>query len=95
VNRVIWSPRATRDLLGIIDYIALSDEDLAEALYTRILGTVERLRDFPQRGRRGRRGGTRELLISGTAYVAAYSTKGDRVNILRVLHTAQNWQGHG
>jgi plasmid stabilization system protein ParE len=47
--------------------------------------------EFPQMGRSGRIEGTRELVISGTPYIAAYRIDGDAVRILRVLHGAQQW----
>ncbi len=42
-------------------------------------------------GRLGRIDGTRELVISGTPYIAAYRIVGETVRILRILHGAQLW----
>jgi len=42
-------------------------------------------------GRPGRIEGTRELVVSGTPYIAAYRIVGDTVRVLRVLHGAQQW----
>lgn len=60
-----------------------------------MIDTIERMTDglaeHPQRGRDGRLPGTRELVIPGTAYISVYRLKPDRVEILRVLHSAQNW----
>ena len=60
-------------------------------LLERIVAAVRRLRDFPASGRVGRIAGTRELVISGTPYVAAYAISETAVRILRVLHGAQEW----
>jgi len=49
------------------------------------------LLDFPASGRVGRIAGTRELVINGTPYVAAYTIAETTVWILRVLHGAQEW----
>jgi plasmid stabilization system protein ParE len=49
------------------------------------------LLDFPASGRVGRIAGTRELVINGTPYVAAYAVTDTTVRILRVLHGAQEW----
>ena len=46
---------------------------------------------FPERGRQGRKPGTRELILSGLPYLAIYRLRGDAVEILRVLHGAQTW----
>ena len=42
-------------------------------------------------GRVGRVRGTRELVIAGTPYIAAYRVKGRVILILRILHGAQLW----
>jgi len=47
--------------------------------------------EFPESGRPGRVPGTRELVIPGTFYVAAYTVTKTNVRILRVLHGAQIW----
>jgi addiction module RelE/StbE family toxin len=57
----------------------------------RIVAAARRLLDFPASGRVGRIAGTRELVINGTPYVAAYAITGTTVRILRVLHGAQEW----
>ena len=44
-----------------------------------------------QSGRPGRVAGTRELVVTGTPYVAAYQVTRETVRILRVLHGAQQW----
>ncbi len=59
----------------------------------RIEAEVERLARFPEIGRPGRVEGTRELVITGTPYIAAYSLAGARILILRILHGAQQWPG--
>ncbi|MGX7744025.1 type II toxin-antitoxin system RelE/ParE family toxin [Rhodopseudomonas parapalustris] len=64
----------------------------AIAIDDRILAATHRLRDFPESGRPGRVAGTRELVIAGTPYVAAYQIVGATIRILRVLHGAQRWQ---
>jgi addiction module RelE/StbE family toxin len=55
------------------------------------VAAARRLRDFPESGRPGRVAGTRELVVTGTPYVAAYQVTDTAVRILRVLHGAQQW----
>ncbi|WP_244471370.1 type II toxin-antitoxin system RelE/ParE family toxin [Rhizobium ecuadorense] len=59
----------------------------------KIVFAVRRLVEFPESGRPGRIAGTRELVIPGTPYIAAYVVQEDRIRILRVLHGAQVWPG--
>ena len=49
------------------------------------------LKQFPMSGRIGRVGGTRELVIQRTPYIAAYRIHADRVRILRILHGSRLW----
>jgi plasmid stabilization system protein ParE len=52
---------------------------------------VEKLKRFPEMGRKGRIDGTRELVITGKPYIAAYRVAGNTVLVLRILHGAQQW----
>lgn len=45
----------------------------------------------PEIGRQGRAGGTRELVVSRTPYIVAYRVADRRVEVLAVLHGAQQW----
>jgi addiction module RelE/StbE family toxin len=77
----------------IFDYIEADNPRAAAAIDDRIRTRVMGLAQFPQMGRPGRIEGTRELVISGTPYIAAYQIDGETVRILRVLHGAQQWPG--
>lgn len=88
---VEWHPLAHADLTELVTYIA---EDSPDAAY-RILDEVRRqtgmLASHPDIGRLGRVGGTRELVITGTPYIAAYRVCRNLVTILRLLHGARRW----
>jgi plasmid stabilization system protein ParE len=60
---------------------------------TRIRESVNRLVNFPLSGKAGRVPETRELVIPGTSYIAAYTIQGDEVRIAAVLHGKQSWPG--
>ncbi|MDR3721600.1 MAG: type II toxin-antitoxin system RelE/ParE family toxin [Candidatus Acidoferrales bacterium] len=89
--RVEWHPLAHADLTELVTYIA---EDSPDAAY-RILDEVRRqtgmLASHADIGRLGRVGGTRELVITGTPYIAAYRVSRNLVTILRLLHGARRW----
>jgi addiction module RelE/StbE family toxin len=91
--RIFWTTSAIRDLTGIFDYLALRDPDTALHTDTIIREAVERLEEFPHRGRPGKREGTRELIVRGLAYLVIYTAGESRVTILRILHAAQDWSG--
>ena len=90
--RIRWTEPAAHDLTRICDYIEerVSNEAarrVALFLYQRVSTLVE----FPEKGRPGRKSGTRELVLPSSPYLAIYRIRGDTVEILRIVHGAQNW----
>ena len=49
------------------------------------------LMQHPQMRRPGRLRGTRELVISRTPFVVIYRVKGSRIEVIRLLHSSQQW----
>jgi len=89
--RLEWSPLAIADREQIFDYIETDNPRAAVSMDDRIQDGIETLLQFPLSGRSGRVEGTRELVIVGTPYIAAYRIAGDTIRILRVLHGARLW----
>lgn len=89
--RIEWLPAAKQNLESQITYIAEHDPRAAIKVGDAIETAVARLADNPQIARAGRVQGTRELVVTGTPFVAVYRIDGSRVAILRVLHGAQRW----
>jgi len=89
--RLTWSAFALSDRDGIFDYIEAHNPAAAIVVDERIVAAARRLRNFPESGRPGRVTGTRELVVTGTPYIAAYQVTDEAVRILRVLHGAQQW----
>ena len=89
--RIVWLPEAGQDLVGIRHYISETHPAAAAQVARRILDTVACLRDHPEIGRAGRVPGTRELVIPGLPYIVPYRVKGTAVEILGILHAAQEW----
>ncbi|EJZ16481.1 type II toxin-antitoxin system RelE/ParE family toxin, partial [Rhizobium sp. Pop5] len=71
--KLTWSAFALSDRDAIFTYIEAENPSAAILVDERIAAAVRRLIDFPASGRVGRIAGTRELVINGTPYVAAYS----------------------
>jgi toxin ParE1/3/4 len=86
-----YSERYFRRLADIRERIAEDNPAAAIRIIERIRAAVERLGAFPAIGRPGRVAGTRELVVSGTPYIVPYRVRGERVQIITVLHSAQRW----
>ena len=89
--RIRWLKRADCDLDALASYIAHDNPDAAARIALRVIEAVEDLGTHPGIGRPGRVEGTRELVVSNTPYVVAYRVHQNVVEVLRVLHSAQNW----
>ena len=86
-----WTPLAASHLESVYQDLAQDNSAAAETMVERILSAVDVLEQHPQMGRTGRVPRTRELVVTGTAYVVAYRVRRDQVEILAVLHGARRW----
>ena len=87
-----WTEQATIQLDQAQYYIALSNsEEVAARITMHVVACVQLLASFPMSGRTGRVPGTRELVISNTPFIAAYTIDHDRIIILAIYHGAQLW----
>ncbi len=88
-HRLVYSRRYSRQLEEIHERIAADNPAVAPRIVERIRTAVERWQEFPAIGRPGRVENTRELVIAGTPYIVPYRVKGDIVQIIAILHSAQ------
>lgn len=86
-----WTPRARRARTAAIDYVALDNPAAALAQLDEIERQTEMLIEHPGIGRTGRVNGTRELVINRTPFIAIYRVCGDVIQVLHLLHDAQQW----
>jgi toxin ParE1/3/4 len=63
----------------------------ARALIGHVRKGCVRFESLPEIGRAGRVPGMRELVVSGTPYIAPYRVRDDAVEIIAVLHGARRW----
>lgn len=89
--KLVWSAFALADRESIFTHIEADNPRAAITVDERIATAARGLIDFPKSGRPGRVSGTRELVITGTPYIAAYAVTANTIRILRVLHGAQRW----
>ena len=85
-----WTPEAIADRDAIYDYIEADNPAAALAMDELFEEKASRLIDHPHLGRTGRVTATREL-VAHHHYILVYDVTGDRVRMLRVLHTARQW----
>ena len=86
---VVWLAAAVQDVLSIRTFIAKQDPQAAQNIALRIDQAISLLGTMTNMGRPGRIFGTRELVISGTSFLAIYRVGNGRVEILRVFHGRQ------
>ncbi len=89
---IVWLPEALRNQIEQLDFVALESPLAAVDLDEEIEAQVDSLALHPRLGRPGRVKGTRELVIGRCPFVVVYRIKaGSRVEVLRLLHGAQQW----
>ncbi len=86
-----WLEEAVLDLHKLRSYIKQDKPQAASQVAKRIYEAVDLLEYQPGIGRSGRVPHTRELIIGGTPYIIPYRVKGEKIEILRVLHAAMPW----
>ena len=88
---IFWTPKARAEREEAIDYIARDNPFAALDQLDKIEQQTSLLAAQQKMGRPGRVKGTRELVVSGTPFIAIYRVKGKRIEVLRFLHGAQKW----
>ena len=93
--QIQWTDLAANDLNQIEAYIARENSpDVTINLVLQVINTAELvLASHPNAGRLGRVKETRELVIAGVPFVLIYRylPGSQQLQILRVLHNAQQW----
>ena len=88
--RIRWTSCAFDDLEGIFNYLINTSPNLARPTIFEIREAIRSLKKLPNRGRLGKKPGTRELLHQRLPFIISYRTKEDVVEILRILHPSRD-----
>ena len=95
-RRLLQRPKARRDILSIVAYVADRNPAAARALYDAYDQALPTLRSHPEAGRRyvpdhAALGNVRMLPIAGFAdYLIFTRYDGDTIEVIRVLHGARD-----
>jgi toxin ParE1/3/4 len=91
--KLVWLPRARINLDDAIGFIAQDSPRAALDMLDQTERQSVALAAHPMMGRVGRVEGTRELVIARSPFILIYRVKPEleRVEILRLLHGAQEW----
>lgn len=89
--QIRWSPDACTGLLAIAQHIQQDDREAAVRVVKTIYDSAINLNVFPQRGRKGRVAGTRELPLPPLAFIIVYRVLSEAVEIVNIIHGAQLW----
>ena len=90
--KVEWTAPAEADLASIDTYWMHFGEDQADRMLERIHAGGDFLAELPHAGAAMDDIDVRKWGIRGTAYLLLYRVLNDRVQILRVRHTAEDWR---
>lgn len=86
-----WKTQAVNDLTKIGKRIAKHSLASAEKMVDLIEEKVKVLADYADFGRIGRKPGTRELVVHETYIVIYRVVSTNKVDVLRVKNTSQQW----
>jgi len=84
-----WTEKAFLTLERIFHHIEADNPEAATRTSRNIHMHIEQLATFPNRGRIGRKQGTRELVLAPMPYIVVYRIKESIVEILQIRHGAQ------
>lgn len=90
MDEILWTETALQDLDDIGSYIALDSPRSAATVVRRIIETVAVLAYHPKMGRVGRVESTREMIVTGTPYIAVYRVR-ERIEIVTIFHASRKW----
>jgi toxin ParE1/3/4 len=86
-----WTEGAADDLERIADYLGVHAPERAGELVRALYEAPSDLLIFPNRGRAGKKEGTREFVLAPLPYIVVYQVRGEVIFVVRVLHGAQKW----
>jgi addiction module RelE/StbE family toxin len=90
VRQIRWTAEAADQLEATVKHIQQDNSTAARNVAQAVIERIEQLAAFPGLGRPGEVKGTRELI--SPPYVVVYRSTEEIVEILHILHGAQDWR---
>ncbi len=87
--KLVWRHGAELQLRAQLNFLKDVSPQGAKRMRARIKQRLARLKHAPFSGRPSRRTGIRELIISGTPYVAVYEVGHDAITVLQFFHGSE------
>lgn len=84
-----YSPRARREIDGILSHIRRSSPYGASSVAARLEELIARIRVFPDLGRKTEVNGVRQINANPYPYVIIYRTSEEMIEIVTVRHSAR------
>jgi plasmid stabilization system protein ParE len=83
--KIIWSPRARRDLRRISAYLNRRNPKAGREIVSLVRKAADMLGEFPQAGPESRHPGIRLLQVPTTTYALPYRQRANQLEILSVF----------
>jgi addiction module RelE/StbE family toxin len=86
-----YSRRAVAHLASAYEYIYKDSPNCARQVIERIKTGISMLCIYPESGKKGRKDGTRELVVSKAPFVIVYRVLQGYIEIVAILHTSRQY----
>jgi addiction module RelE/StbE family toxin len=83
--------QSVESLASIKAYIERDSPVAATRVAEKIIETARRLRQLPLLGRKGKKAGTRELVVPGLPYIIAYRIVEETIVVDAIIQTRMKW----
>lgn len=88
--KLVWRHRAELQLISQLKFLKDVNPHAAKRMRARVKRRLASLKHAPLTGRPSRQEGVRELVISGTPYIAVYEIADGVITILQFFHGSED-----
>lgn len=88
---IVWSVNAEDDIAEIVHFVGERNPHAAEKLWNLLHDSVLPLSDHPYLYRRSERVPSTREIVAHPNYIVVYQVTADAIDVLRVLHSRQQY----